>query len=88
MSDTTKDVIDTYLKPAREQMEQRMRIFVPQIWAEVLHRSIIQSLSHSEVVALCVQHERNQQVQRLKRRNTMARRRRRTAIKREKRGMV
>ena len=63
-----------------------MNSFIPQIWVEALNRSIIQSLSHSEVVSLCVQYERKQRVQNLKRRNTLARRRRRSAIKREKRG--
>lgn len=63
------------------------RAFIPQIWIEALHRNIIQSLGHSEVVALSVHYEREARVSQLKRRNTRARRRRRATIKREKRAM-
>lgn len=64
-----------------------LHTFIPQIWREALNRSIIQSLSHSETVTLCVHYERESRVAQLKRRNTRARRRRRVAIKREKRAM-
>ena len=83
---TSKDAIDAYLGPAREQMEQRMKLFIPGLWTEALNRSLIQSLSHVDAVALCVRYEREHRTDRLKRRNTVERRRRRNAIRRRKRG--
>lgn len=65
-----------------------MKAFIPQLWVEALDRSIIQSLSHAEAVALSLHYEQKERTQKLKRRNTLARRRRRAAMKREKRRLA